>query len=125
MTQENSLKPFIWIMGTETKKTRTGKEENPINEKEMVGMDMIEFYVRLFLNQIEYNFSITNNECLDKILTSITTCESSYRFMDTKSCSKIPAWPCYDTEPLDLRQGKQALARSRSLRSSVLYSVGF
>lgn len=60
---------------------------------------MIEFYVRLFLNQIEYNFSITNNECLDKILTSITTCESSYRFMDTKSCSKIPAWACYDTEP--------------------------
>lgn len=109
-------------MGTETKKMRTNRKKNPINEKEMIGMYMIEFYVRLFLNQIEYNFSITNKGCLDKILTSITTCESSYRSMDTKPCSKIPAWPCYDTEPLDLRQGKQALARSRSLRSSVLYS---
>jgi hypothetical protein len=123
MTQENSLKPFVWIMGTETKKMRTGKKENPINEKKMIDKkDMIEFYVRLFLNQIEYNFSITNKGCLDKILTSITTCESSYRSMDTKLCSKILAWPCYNTEPLGLREGKQALARSRSLRSSVLYS---
>lgn len=38
MTQgNNGLKPFVWIMGTETKKTRTGRKENPINEKEMVG----------------------------------------------------------------------------------------
>ena len=34
MTQgNNGLKPFVWIMGTETKKTRTEKEENPINEE--------------------------------------------------------------------------------------------
>lgn len=49
MTQENSLKPFVWIMGTETKKMRTNRKKNPINEKEMIGMDMIKFYVRLFL----------------------------------------------------------------------------
>ena len=86
MTQENSLKPFIWIMGTETKKTRTRREENPINEKEMVGMDMIEFYVRLFLNRLRELFSITKLylKCLDtKILVPMTTCESRYRFTDT------------------------------------------
>ena len=37
MTQgNNGLKPFVWIMGTETKKTRTGREENPINEKKVL-----------------------------------------------------------------------------------------
>lgn len=40
MTQGNSgLKPFVWIMGTETKKTRTGKEENPINEERINGIN--------------------------------------------------------------------------------------
>ena len=111
MTQgNNGLKPFVWIMGTETKKTRTGKEENPINEERNDRKDMIEFYVRLFLNRLRELFSITKLylKCLDtKILVPMTTCESRYRFTDTNHEPKFSRGRSMDREPSTFAWGSK------------------